>query len=130
MNNHLKTVLRHLIKYCDLHKILENTFLIVSTVSIQNCARMRLNCFCVLTREDLLSRVTSKSGLESHDVRMESKLSLRVRGVLDEAELAFEGKLSRSGGLCCRTWCGCCWYILVGVDLPESFLDLLLLPRP
>ena len=37
MNNHLKTVLRHLIKYCDLHKILENTFLIVSTVSIQNC---------------------------------------------------------------------------------------------
>ena len=37
MDYHLKTALKHLIKYCDLHKILEKTFLIVSTVSLQNC---------------------------------------------------------------------------------------------
>ena len=63
------------------------------------------------------------------EVRMESKLSFLVRAVLDEVEFAFDGQLSKSGGLCWRTW-WCCWNILVGVERPESLRDLLVLPRP
>lgn len=60
MNYHLKTVLKHLIKYCDLHKILEKTFLIESTVSLQNC-------FVITDEVELfLGLDTGRSAFEGH----------------------------------------------------------------
>ena len=56
---------------------------------------------------DLISLLLSHNNkvVYEAEVKIESKLSFLVRGLLDEVEFPFEGQLSNSGGLCCLPWC-------------------------